>query len=145
MATDQSLPTAKSSEAADVVRHFKAERKAITKSPKKKVSVMPEEAKAKPLTAEKAVSDQPPKAKPKKPKTPAVTPVIDRSTYPKLPLPHRVGSDLLERIEDEREYQRKQGNKVHLQTIADEALHLGLMVLEKRHKKPASKSLAVSE
>ena len=58
-----------------------------------------------------------------------------RLNLPREPLNHRVRTDIFDRLDDERVYRRRQGNRVFLADIADEALHLGLLRMEKRRQK----------
>ncbi len=55
-----------------------------------------------------------------------------RTELPKLEIHHRVHADIRERLLDEQYRQKKHGNSAYIADIFDEALHLGLLQIEKR-------------
>ena len=60
---------------------------------------------------------------------------VNRSELPKKELGHRVHDDIHSRIDEVHHMRRKSGKKSTLAGIADEALHLGLLVIEKNMSK----------
>ncbi len=77
------------------------------------------------------VSSSPAPKAPAKPTSPKSS---SRSQLAKRDFSQRVRSDIHERLHDEHYRRRKDGEQAKIGDIADEALHLGLLQLEKRRR-----------
>lgn len=109
------------------------------KSPKKQKSIRPKVVDIPPRSSDAAENSQPePKSAPKpaaKARSIRQSPATARTELPRKELNHKVRSDIHERLDDEQYLRRKAGGeRVHLAEIADEALHLGLLQIEKRRR-----------
>lgn len=141
----QSQPTAKESEALDVVRFFtrnEASGSASTAGANLTEEPSVDGAKNKNSDSSKQVGEN------KKPRrnragegsrnsdSQAPRKTIERSTVPKARIsPHEVGIDIPKRLRAEWNHRLDNNTKATIAQITDEALHLGLEQLERRRKK----------
>lgn len=119
-------PTRKESNAVKFVKGGAKKSAASVEPEPPELSLVPEDSGSVGDTAKET-----PKAEPKRRAKPASS--AARQDLPRKELSHRVRIDIHSRIDDESYRRKKQGERTTLADIADEALHLGLLQIEKRN------------